>query len=327
MGNVTITIKGQPVDEVIKEQVAAEIAEVRESENRIKFRQPVITKRNGNHSGEKTGPGVTLYLGDPKTTDVLIYGSFWPIGEKRPFELSGLSCWGAVEFCKWTKEFKCHECAEWVLGLGQHVRMHHKQFSSFGDYKIKHGLPLKRGVQSPEAKMRQVVRARVNLKHCAVKFSSPTERSYPDSVVQKRDRNQAEIALRSNYVERGKVRSPGQSNVFGLCRAQMIRDMKQLCESLGRTPTGPEMQRYKNSCGYHSLTAWRIQRLFPSRSGFFACVGVSPRKTGLQVNRDLNRRICSDLRKAEWTNGCNALQKRQTLRAVGLLKDETPQAQ
>jgi hypothetical protein len=291
-----VTVNGRALDAVISEQIAEEVREVRESENKFKVRTPTRTTGIRNHSGEKTAAGMSLYMGDPKATHILCVGNFWPIQAKRPFQPAGSSCFGAVEYCESTQEFKCHECAEWAIALGQHVQHRHKQYASFREYKTKFGLSLKTGVASPARKA--VMRAR----SLRVPSLQANHFGVIDQALHKERLDKSRTSRRSHYLGRGGLESPERLNLLGQCRAQMINSLRGLYTSLGRTPTAREMSEYKNSDGCHSLHPNKAVRLFGSNRGFFACAGVPMRKGGEVLDPELRRRVSTERTTARWAS-------------------------
>src|SRR4051812_15453353 len=58
--------------------------------------------------------------------------------DKEPFEGSGLSIKGGLEYDEADDTIKCHECGYWFKSLAPHLHMFHGM--SVADYKKAHGL-------------------------------------------------------------------------------------------------------------------------------------------------------------------------------------------
>jgi hypothetical protein len=239
-----IKVNGKPLEEHIEKIESEEIAEVRKTENNFRVNPPRVTRSNGNHSGERSGPVRGLENIDPKTTHVMICGTLFPPLAKAPFTTSGKSLLGAMEYCETDGTVKCHEGGEWLKAVGMHIRTHD---ISAHTYKVKHGL-------------RQ---------SSALQFAKTTRRKLPQAFTANNDprRKAASIARWREGTVSVSRSITELANLRNRCRAQVVDRIRTLAANLNRTPTISEIQ----ASGISHEIIYR----------YFGCIRQAMRSSGL----------------------------------------------
>jgi HNH endonuclease len=193
---------------------------------------------------------------------VLIAGRVSLYKEKAPFEMSGHSIKGALEYDVNEDKVKCHECGKWCISLASHISRTHKRLEgiSVADYKIKHGLLLKTALWAEDLR-KTFVRA------SSARVTGATFLKFLDE--KKKWLNSG----KPYRPFRRKCRSVEVDNRNGLCQAQVLEKVKKIADSYGRTPTQKELQ--ENGLGTHML-AYK----FGSIQNMMKVLGLKPRKIG-----------------------------------------------
>jgi len=158
--------------------------------------------------------------------------------QKAPFVASGMSVRGGIEYDAEEDKLRCHECGEWFNGLGTHVyRMHG---ISVPAYKTKHGLRHKTALVGEKSRISRSQRM-------TAQIAANPERH--------RETMLRALALAWKSNNRGGQRRPQSErrNERRCCTAQLVHDVRELADRLGRTPTGAEIAEAgisRNSCCY-----------------------------------------------------------------------------
>lgn len=192
---------------------------------------------------------------------VLIKGVQYLRAAKEPFEMSGKSLKGALQYDPDTDKFKCHECGEWLEAYSGHSKSNKYKHPKAARYRLIHGL----SPRTPLAGLRYRSRRR--------------ERSISANTVatllSEKSRKAASIRRKSS--KQRPSRTIESLNVKSNCPAQLPERLKLLASQLGRTPTGLEMQAAKIHFG-------TVRYLFGSMKKFVSFCGLEPREPSVPTD-------------------------------------------
>lgn len=194
-------------------------------------RLPNVPDRQINSTVRQASAHLTWEKGQ-KATHILIMRELFDWRAKAPYVLSGFSTYGALEYCKSTKELRCHECGEWYKGVSQHIKKVHMEPR---EYKIKHGFTVRRGLLTPEqVKGKQEnQRGRISPGFKGSRFSAHEAR---ELAAEARD---AIYKVREQFGSL--IINPETANMLGKCRAQREQQLMQLYQRLGHRPSHKEL--------------------------------------------------------------------------------------
>lgn len=184
---------------------------------------------------------------------VILRGQVFRWEEKEPFETSGRSVRGALEYDRVIDKVKCHECGEWFRSMAFHLSQRHQMVTR--DYKYRHGLRSNTGLCSPliSEKMRNIARSR--------KVTGSLKSSTIDAVAARRQ-SPSQKGRKYNFQE--------VLNERGHCKAQTVKLLRQLAEELGRAP------KYRDD---HKL-ALRVSAHFGSWKAGLSEIHMQPNAPG-----------------------------------------------
>ena len=267
-----ITVDGKPLEHYLREQSAAEIAEVQQAEIREKTWHPRAGRsRFGNTSGARTAPGEVVYTRHGRETHIIIAGTMFPWAEKAPYVRSGESVLGAVEYDEKADEIKCHECGRWFRALSPHLRDRatrdrkgrirpRPHAMSPKVYKVKHGLNLVSALSIPSLCLslsRRSTAARAE-RRPATSIAKLVEEKLADGMGLIEARRAAAQQYSAHYrfvanchkrLRKGlaapEPRKPPNyaqhDNLHAQCRAQLSVRILALSSRLGRMPTHSDL--------------------------------------------------------------------------------------
>jgi|SRR5215471_3345571 len=150
---------------------------------------------------------------------VLIRGKVFLYRQKAPFEPSGLSVKGAIEFNEAEDTIRCHECGVWRRSLAKHV-IKHKLTAA--EYKQRHGL------RGATALVCEGLRA-VQIKRGRTLYANLTN---PEADARRRANINHGVANRH---------STEVKNEDGRCHAQILARLQEIKERVGHTPSIKDM--------------------------------------------------------------------------------------
>lgn len=163
---------------------------------------------------------------------VLIHGSVFPRQTKEPFEPSGKSIRGALEYDRATDRVRCHECGEWYGMLAPHLKTRH--LMGIREYRLDHGLAMQTAL-------------------CGAKLSRfhRRHRSGLREFTPRTGRAHAGIATAARLKARQKrsaspvpqTLTTETRNLYSKCHAQLLARVAGLSRIVGRTPTLAELRR------------------------------------------------------------------------------------
>lgn len=191
--------------------------------------------------------------------------------DKAPFVPSGKSLQGVLEIDPAAQTIRCHECGDWFLALGVHLRGHGL---SVRDYKIKHGLCFRTSLFGRDLPLRVPMQARaVDPGRRLVKYREDVAAGIRPARVE-----------RERYVER--------NNIKGICPAQLLDRLRALTTDLGRQPTVEEMA--SNGLGYATL----VKRFGSIKNAMLkaGCGHISFRTKGKNIGTPTKEAVLQSLR-------------------------------
>jgi hypothetical protein len=150
---------------------------------------------------------------------VLIRGQVFTYAEKAPFVASGQSVMGAIEFDQEADTCRCHECGEFIRGLGNHIKRHGLQRQT---YNLRHGLRRNGRLGSPTIAAKHRLRVvgnnnkAIRMAIAAIRVKRPTMPKF--------------------------VHSAETANLNARCQAQLIFQVQMLALRVGHSPTHPELR-------------------------------------------------------------------------------------
>jgi ROS/MUCR transcriptional regulator protein/Homing endonuclease associated repeat len=153
---------------------------------------------------------------------VVIGGEILFYRAKAPYEASGLSIKGALEYDEEADQIKCHECGEFYSLLGSHVPQKHDM--SAMEYKERHGLLARTALVSEGIRQKLIVNGKSKAEDLRRVRRDPWRRG-------------------------GNRRTPEEDNSKQMCNLQVIERVRSLGESLGRFPTTRELRESGLNCG------------------------------------------------------------------------------
>lgn len=189
----------------------------------------------------------------PSRHFVKMNGTIQLYQDKAPYEQSGFSIRGAVEYDPDRDELRCHECGGWYQHLGKHVVSGHG--FKISAYKCRHGLQLKSALVSEK------------IRRTAIRTAVDAGRAYSPEfwLAGWRAMRHASSGRRGfSFAER--------RNARGHCREQILRKIRELAQSLGRAPSERELNTagLLNAVYFHFGTSGECARavgLRPNPSG------------------------------------------------------------
>lgn len=162
---------------------------------------------------------------------VRINGEIFLYELKAPFVSSGCSISGGIEYRKYDDTLKCHECGDWYKNLGLHSRNSHGLTAE--QYKQKHGMRRKTSLVCE--RMREVcIKNMVSLN--AANGGSPVNQD-----PQLRERANNALVAAGRGARRSKLTDETRNSKM-LCQAQVMARVKDLADSLGRTPSVADLR-------------------------------------------------------------------------------------
>jgi hypothetical protein len=196
----------------------------------------------------------------PKRRYVRISGRVFLYQEKAPFEPSGKSVKGALEYSKDCDTVKCHECGLWFRALPLHIKKHRL---TVRQYKLKHGLAIKTSLNSEALRETQISHGRrLNLLHGGSPFN---------------DHEILKLALEASAKTQKRLRKQRRSmnsellNLKRNCPAQLLRKIENVSDAVGHTPTYMELKESR-------VSPESIKHRFGSLSKAMVLVGLAPIK-------------------------------------------------
>lgn len=175
--------------------------------------------------------------GKNEERQVLLSGKLYLYEAKAPFETSGKSVRGGIEYSASGGSMKCHECGEFFRSLATHIKATHGITAR--DYKLKHGLKMK------TALVRDTVRI-------ACSDSSRRRAGMIDPV--QASVRMTQISAMSNHKKQGKSLSSSRTethNGKGRCRLQTLEKIQRIAAVLRKTPSIKEL--VLNGVPYHDV--------------------------------------------------------------------------
>jgi hypothetical protein len=206
---------------------------------------------------------------DPSDRRVIMQGEVWLYEAKAPYETSGESLRGAIEYDTSSDRMKCHECGEFFRDLGSHIRKHDIKAP---DYKFKHGLKSSTALVSDEKRimLSNASRARMAAEDASGKMRSLAlaKRPTPEELRRGQATRIAGIAERRN--------------VTGGCREQILSKILALSETLGRTPMTIDLPA-------NDISIWDLRYHFGSISSAMSIAGLLPNRQGMSPKQRAKR--------------------------------------
>lgn len=184
-------------------------------------------------------------------THIIVDGECLFYDVKAPYEKSGMSIKGALEYDPKNDLVKCHECGEFFKGLGIHTLSRHG--INAREYKIRHGLRLGSALVCESTRETFIAGGLRRFK------GDP-----------KRHLRLSRIGWRASLASRhwGRNRRTAESdNSRGMCNLQAIHRLQRARRQLGRPPTQTEMRDL-------GLPLRAIRLHFGSIKRFFKIAGI-----------------------------------------------------
>jgi hypothetical protein len=194
---------------------------------------------------------------------VVIAGKLFLYDSKAPFEISGHSIRGALEYDVASERMKCHECGEFVHSLGNHIHRAHN--TNAADYKLKNGLRASASLTTDPTRVAQssAARKRIGMRG-------------PEEAAQFMQRIRSIKPMKAARDRASKARVSGLSekrNMAGRCRVQTLAKISRIAAVLGKTPSVTELE--VNGVSFKDL-------VYHFGSASMACelAGLTPNPTG-----------------------------------------------
>jgi hypothetical protein len=188
---------------------------------------------------------------------VLLLGAVFNRDDKEPFDASGFSLLGALEYDQNTDSVKCHECGEFRVKLGgMHLSVEHSMTAK--NYRLKHGLcrktPLRGlfGIDRESIERIKIVRHAPNKERFR---QVRMEKIQPDLSIERR-------------------------NVANKCRSQLLQRLRNLRNELGYTPRSVDLR----DAGLFRV----LDSVFDSVAAALRLAGMEPRTRGQSLSRPAN---------------------------------------
>lgn len=220
---------------------------------------------------------------------VLIDGRLFIYEAKAPFEESGKSIRGAVEYDNAAEMMRCHECGEFRRNLAHHVGAHGL---TAREYKAKHGLRAKTALVADQVRLR-------------ISDAARKSERMADPVLARAHMNQIRTAGRASActpeavekrAQSTRSSTPARQNLTGTCRAQVLEKIRLKAVDLGRTPSLSDLQSLGVSgtyLRYHFGSASNAQRL----------AGLTPNKSSAGMQKYSTEFLVEQLRMFLGANG------------------------
>ncbi len=192
--------------------------------------------------------------------------------DKEPFEKSGHSILGALEYDKEEDKVKCHECGLWFEHVGAHSAMKHKLKAR--EYKIRHGLRFKSALVGERCRNNSILKqakrwSEGDLKNDHKIASLRLKRMFTMKLIKNSP------PVRSNH-------TPEYYNKSNSCILQLVKHTRILARDLGRTPYIKELK----ALGYN---ADMLRNRFGSMNEFMKLCKLNPVPRGQQKGQKGSR--------------------------------------
>lgn len=169
---------------------------------------------------------------------VIIAGQVFPYTEKAPFVFSGMSVLGAIEYDSDEDLLRCHECGNWYGSLASHISLGEHDNMTVREYKQRHGLNYKTALLCFR---QRAMRSTVARKHLPqVRKTLPKGNTLGSSHQSLERTTRTGAAVLKVTVKR---ESAEARNKTSTCQAQIAFRLKSLAATLGRTPTGADIEQ------------------------------------------------------------------------------------
>jgi len=196
------------------------------------------------------------------TGHVIIGGELLFYDAKAPYEKSGMSIRGALEYDAENDLVKCHECGEFFRQVGNHAAHAHKMNAR--QYKIRHGLLIGTALINESTRCAFIAEGIRRFKH------------NPQLLWDRMKKCRLSLTGRGEKHHR----TAEDDNSKRLCDIQIIDRLRQATQQLGRPPTKSEMLEF----GFNAKTA---RCHFGSLKALFRLAGIQGREGCKWENRTL----------------------------------------
>jgi hypothetical protein len=186
-------------------------------------------------------------------THVIIGGESLFYDAKAPYEKSGMSIKGALEYDPENDLVKCHECGEFFKSIVPHAWRVHG--TSAREYKIRHGLSVTSALVCESTRRSYIAGGLTGLRRDPHRWARITAKA-----------GRARRGKRSNYPHRTAEYDSSRQ----LCNLQIIDRLGKATKQLGRAPSIAEMMEF-------GLEATTIRAHFGSVRRLFKLAGIQGR--------------------------------------------------
>lgn len=193
---------------------------------------------------------------------VLLNGKLFLYEAKQPYETSGKSIRGGIEYDELYGMMRCHECGEFSTSLAYHLREHSIKAR---EYKLKHGLRMSTALVSDRQRIQcsAAARRREGLR-------DPVQAAQHMVRLSLRSKTKRSRSKQGNSLSRT---TASRHNENGRCRVQTLQKLKLASKELKRTPSIHDLPTYNIS--YHDITyhfgsirnAQKLAGLIPNHNG------------------------------------------------------------
>jgi len=168
---------------------------------------------------------------DEKARSVLVGGEVFLYKDKAPWDRSGFSIKGALEYDPEDDTVRCHECGQWFRSLTFHLPAIHGITSA--SYKARHDLKQKTALISEGYRVKLINHGHTRVKDLKAYWSTVKNRK---NVVARA------LAARKKNKKKWNTRTTEHLNELSLCPPQAIEKIRELANRLHRTPTTAELE-------------------------------------------------------------------------------------
>ena len=210
-------------------------------------------------------PRSVLLTGPNDVREIILYK------DKAPYDDSGESIKGGIEYDSEDDTIRCHECGAWFKSTGGHIRRHGL---SAREYKLKHNLKMATALVSESVRVERISIAKKYLP------------AYRLANKEKFDKYLRKLIKGRRGLKKIRTRSVEEANFSKSCPPQALLKLKMLAEQIGRTPTVKEMREY-------GISVRGLKWTFGNLENVMKVVGLIHRRKGskAQLIHDKNSLI------------------------------------